>query len=262
MNKIEICKKLEKIVVKVAVFDGKILKSTGTGVVIRKDGILLTANHVIENYKSLSDPKIVIVAKSNKEKALHLEYEPVFADVSLDMQMPQFLAPLEIDLAILRPKNKADFEFDFILLDDEIVPVGTDVIMAGFPDEVKLPLDFASKLDFSNKELKGKETDINQALSFFMALRMVKSGMVGAMHRITLNSKFNSKIINIKGASYWIDNVCTFGASGGAVVNSDCKLVGIMCQKAMTQFLPQIDIPSGSTMALSHKLITWFMSYC
>jgi len=264
MDKIKICKKIERATVKIALFSEENLISTGTGVIIRNDGIILTANHVIGDFNKISNPKIVVITKDKDDKALHLEYLPVLFDVSLDVNVPEFLTPLEIDLAILKPKQNTNFGSDYIVPEDDIIPVGTDVIMAGFPDEIRLPLNVESKFNFNNSELLEKKKEVGQALDFFMALRMAKSGMIGATHKIILNGNFNSKAINVEGASYWIDNASTFGASGGPVVNSKGKLIGIMCQKAVTKFPPykKVVIPSGSTMALSHKLITWGMYLC
>ncbi|PIU08925.1 MAG: hypothetical protein COT31_01555 [Candidatus Moranbacteria bacterium CG08_land_8_20_14_0_20_34_16] len=264
MNKIEICKNLEKTAVKITLFSGDQLKSTGTGVIIRNDGIVLTANHVISDFGKIANPKIIIITKDKNDKALHLEYLPVLYNVSFDANTPESLNPLDIDLAILKPKDTIDFGDDYILLEDNIIPVGTDVIMAGFPDEIKLPLDVDSKFNFSDQEMLKNKENIGQALDFFMALRMAKGGMVGATHKIIINGNFNSKAVAVEGASYWIDNALTFGASGGPVVNYEGKLIGIICQKALTKLLPYsgMTIPSGSTMALSHKLITWGMYLC
>lgn len=266
MDKIELCKKLEATTQKIALFSGDRLISTGTGVVIRNDGVILTANHVIGAFDKVPNPKIIVIAKDEEEKVLHREYIPILRNISFDTNTPEFVESLEIDLAILKPKEKADVVNNFIPLCDELSPVGTDVLMAGFPDEIKLPLGVDSKFNFNNPEMKKKEMEIKEKISFFMTLRMIKSGMIGATHKITLNVNFNSKDIHIEGADYWIDNASTYGASGGALVNSSGELVGILCEKAMTRFISSDSkinqIPSGSTMALSHKLITWGMYLC
>ncbi|KKP67784.1 MAG: hypothetical protein UR66_C0010G0022 [Candidatus Moranbacteria bacterium GW2011_GWE1_35_17] len=264
MNKVEICKKLERTAVKIALFSGDQLQGTGTGVIIKNNGVVLTANHVISDFCKIANPKIIIITKDKNDKVLHLEYLPVLYNVSFDANMPESFNSLNIDLAILKPKEVVDFGDDYISLEDNLMPVGEDIIMAGFPDEIRLPLDVDSKFNFDNPEMLEKRKEIGQALDFFMALRMAKSGMVGATHKIIINGNFNSKSINVEGASYWIDNASTFGASGGPVVNYEGRLVGIICQKALTKLPPysEINIPSGSTMALSHKLITWGMYLC
>lgn len=257
MNKIEICKKIELTTQKILLFSDDKLISTGTGVVVRSDGVILTANHVINGFANLSNPKIIVIGRDENGVVLHREYAPVLYNVSFDVNETGFITPFVIDLAILKPKEKISVGDNIIPLCDDIVQVGTDVFMAGFPDEIKLPFDFDSKLRMLEKEGK-----VVQTLDSFMALMMIKSGMVGAAHKINMKGVFNSKEIQFVGASYWVDNASTYGASGGALVNSSGELIGILCEKAETKFIPGLSIPSGSTMALSHKLITWGMYLC
>ena len=160
MNKIEICKKLERTAVKIALFSGEQLQGTGTGVIIKNNGIVLTANHVISDFSKIANPKIIIITKDKNDKILHLEYLPVLYNVSFDANTPESLNPLDIDLAILKPKNPVNFGDNYIRLEDSIAPVGTDVIMVGFPDEVKLPLDVESKFNFDNPEMLEKKEKI------------------------------------------------------------------------------------------------------
>ncbi|RLI05371.1 hypothetical protein DRO22_02825, partial [Candidatus Bathyarchaeota archaeon] len=236
------------------------IKSVGTGIVIKDTGILLTANHVIKDYFVLSNPKIIASSLSDIPQA---EYKPIFYNFSVDIDMPGFFVkPLEIDLAILQPLQKTK-GISFMELDDDIAPEGTDVIMAGFPDEIKPPLHFDETLDFNNPELAEKRLAIENFFDYLMRLIMMKSGMIGSTQRVNINTNFDMarfrKVISINGAVYWVDNSSTYGASGGPVINSAGKLIGIICEKGMTQQKPDLEVPSGSTMALSHKFITWYL---
>jgi len=258
MDKKEICKKIKKATKKIILLSNGKVVNTGTGVIIKNDGILLTANHVVNNFKKIPNPRIFVIFTDETRGIVHMEYEIMLSDVTHDSNL-QFIKPVEIDLAILRPKQKIDLGDNYIELEKLEIEEGEDVIMAGFPDEIKLAFDFYSLLDFNNPELAQKRTEIENMLNLSMSLMMIKSGMIGAIHKINLNGKFCSKDVSIRGCSYWIDNASTYGASGGALVNSNGKLIGIICQKGETALLsiPNIKIPSGSTMALSHKLITW-----
>ncbi len=264
MNKIQICEKLKKSIRKIILFNNNQIISSGTGIAITETGILLTANHVVKQYATLSNPKIIASAASGAGDILRHEYKPFLYNVSFNINMPEFAKPLGIDLAILQPIEKITEKVTFIELEDDIPLEGTTIIMAGFPDEIKPPLHFDKILNFENPELDEKRTEIEDFFKHLMCLVMMKSGMIGAIHKIKLsgNSIISGiqKNINVEGADYWIDNASTYGASGGPVVNSSCKLIGILCEKGMTTE-PYIDleIPSGSTMALSHKLITWFL---
>jgi len=263
MNKIEICKKIKESIRHLVLFDDNKIVGSGTGIVIEKTGELLTANHVVKKYPILSNPKIFADGIGDIPR---LEYKPLLLGLSLDINMSQYAKPLEIDLAILKPTEKQS-TFAFIELDDNNAVEGEEVIMAGFPDEIKPPLNFDKMLNFDNPELEKQRDQIDNFFKHLMSLIMMKSGMIGSVQGVKLNSTkinipgFNRREINVEGAVYWIDNASTYGASGGPVVNPYGKLIGIVSEKGLTQLEPysEIDIPSGSTMALSHKLITWFL---
>jgi hypothetical protein len=125
--------------------------------------------------------------------------------------------------------------------------------MAGFPDDIKLPLNFDKALNFDNQDLKEKKYEIESFLKNSIRLLMVRHGIIGSVQKIQINN-------NINGATYWIDNAVTYGASGGPVVDSSGKLIGIISEKGVTDGVDSKNlVPSGSTMALSHKLITWHL---
>lgn len=258
MNKIELCKKIKKVVRSIIVVDGNNPEKieTGTGVVIDSNGTILTASHVI---KGFSKPKIIVRGLENVPQTF---YSPYLSDIHLNIT-EDYIRPLEIDLAILKPKERLE-NITYLELAKEISEEGEEVLMAGFPDEVKLPLNFNEYLNFDNPKLKEKEEEIKKFFFMFTRLLMIKSGMIGSVQKININDttwtdiKGIEKKINTQGASYWIDNGCTYGASGGLVINSEGKLIGIICEKGMTfQNDIEIKVPSGSTMALSHSLITW-----
>ncbi|MCX6765944.1 MAG: serine protease [Candidatus Moranbacteria bacterium] len=261
MNKIEICKKIKNVTRKILLKDGDNYISAGTGILINSEGFILTANHVIEKYKQLKQPLIIVNTFDNDGSLQPIPYTIDFSDVSLDVGTSGVVKPLGIDLAILRPIENLE-GLEFMELEESIPDVGEDVIMAGFPDEINPTLDFNKSLNYEgNAELVAKHKEIENHFKFSMNLIMAKSGMIGAVHGIKISAKFLDKSVSIDGASYWIDNASTFGASGGPVVNYSGKLVGIVCQKGLTSLngIEKI-IPSGTTMALSHKLITWKIS--
>ncbi|MDD5711003.1 MAG: serine protease [Candidatus Colwellbacteria bacterium] len=262
MDKIEICEKIKKTIRRLVLFDGDKIVGAGTGVVIKDTGELLTANHVIRRYPTLSDPKISAYGMGDIPKT---GYKPLLMNIALNINISEYAKPLVIDLAVLGPTEKQS-NLPFMELDDNNAVEGEEVIMAGFPDEIKPPLNFNKMLNFNNPELEKQRDQIENFFKYLMQLVMMKSGMIGSTQGVKLNSNkvnipgFPGKTIDVEGAVYWIDNASTHGASGGPVVNSFGKLIGIVCEKGTTED-PNFDveIPSGSTMALSHRLVTWFL---
>lgn len=264
MDKKEICEKLKNSTKKILLFDGdKFSGFSGSGVVIKSDGTLLTANHVVAPCAKLSNPRIFAHSAGgvSYEK---IEYKVRLFNVSFDIGMPNFAKPLLIDLAVLVPIETID-EHPYIEIEDEICVNGSDVFMAGFPDEISLPLNFDRMLNFNNTELAEKKDQIETFFSSFMCLIMIKSGMIGGVQKVNISGESKikgiEKSITANGAVYWIDNGSNHGASGGPVVNPHGKLIGIICEKGLTNQKIEEDliikVPSGATMALSHHLITW-----
>jgi len=262
MDKIEICKKIRKTIRKIVLFGkddtDKDYIGWGTAAVVNDAGTLLTANHVVEKYSELSNPKIVAYGLDD---VAEIEYKPKLFNVSLNINIPNIAYPLSIDLAVLIPVKEIK-DIPYLELENEIISEGADIIMAGFPDEVSPPLNFNRMLNFNHPDLLKNKHQIDIFFKVLMRLIMIKSGMVGGVQKVNLNNCTGfGKIINAEGAVYWIDNVSNHGASGGPVVNSCGKLIGIICEKGITQQKVAndlcFDVPSGATMALSHQLITW-----
>ena len=266
MNKIEICHNVKKAIRSIVIDNGKKVLSAGTGVIIKEDGTLITAKHVIETEDAGIYHGKILVKGSEIEQ---LEYQPVIFNFGFDINSPELIKPINIDLTILKPVKKIE-KAKFISLYQGIAEVGTDVIIAGFPDDVDLPFNFLDKLNSDNPEIKKAEQQINNRFKYFFRQLMFKNGMIGHSQKIKLNNFDVSKLgidklktINVTGATYWIDNQLTYGGSGGPIVNSKGELLGIICQKAFTDAkMPNIKkLPSGTGMGLSHQLISWLIDY-
>lgn len=253
MNKKKICAKVKESIRKVDVFSNEDVISAGTGVLINPSGFLLTANHVIS---CLDTNSTIIVSGGTDNK--RIKYEPFFFDVSVDINMEKFLKPVNIDLAILKPVLEIKTE-NYLNLNKRKIKEGEEVIMAGFPDDIKPPLNFDKLLNFENLELGVKKNEIKSFFENFLRFLMIRHGIIGSVQKVNINTVFEEKKLEIKGATYWIDNAVTYGASGGPVVNSSGDLIGIISEKGVTDGVVDSEklIPSGSTMALSHELITW-----
>lgn len=263
MSKIEVCNKLKRVIRHIVVDDGIRILSAGTGVVVKEDGTLITAKHVIESENGTYLGKI-FVREINTEP---IEYQSVIHGFSFDINQPEFIKPISIDLTVLRPVKKLS-GVEYINLLDGLAEVGTDIVMAGFPDDIKLPFNFIEKLKTENPKMAGVKKAIDNRFKYYFSQLMFKSGMIGHCQPIHLNNCDIKSLgingldeINVVGATYWIDNQLTYGGSGGPIVNLDGQLLGLICEKALTASkMPGIsELPSGTGMGLSHQLISWIL---
>ena len=149
MDKIEVCKKVKKAIRHILIQNQSSVLSSGTGIVVREDGTLITAKHVIEK-ENAGVYHGRITAKGEGTELI--EYQPVITGFEFDMNFSDYINLITIDLTILKPVNKITGS-DFIPLCSELSEVGTDIVMAGFPDDINLPLNFLDKLNQNNPEI-------------------------------------------------------------------------------------------------------------
>lgn len=255
MNKIEISDALVKTTYLVNSFFGQEPLNPensigiGSGIAINAKGDLLTAAHVVTGRipvrtEDVKDPNVIILAKTKAGQ--FNQYYPVQCGVSL--QNPLMKEPITVDLALLRPINTIN-DVPFLRLSRNPVKVGLEVLMAGFPDDMDLPLSFDQTLD------KSKVPFILPGLEILRHQLMIKSGMIGCENNVTLT---DGKL-KLEGQMFYVDNQLHMGASGGPVVNQDAEIIGIITKRAITS-VPYLEtlnlrVPSGSTVAVSPRLI-------
>ena len=265
MNKVELGDLLRHTTYVVKAYDEGHEYSEGSGFCIRPDGLLVTAAHVVtgrtpiqeEDYR---DPEPVLRARTRESD--YTEYRPVLCGIKIAFPWP-LEEPLQIDLALLAPIEKQT-GLPHLPVSDEFHPVGSDVLMAGFPDEVELPLRFDKKLDMDYEPHQEREEETKKGLERIKELLMVKSGMVSHMHDLIINPG-GSQDCKLSLASYYIDNAMHSGASGGPVINNQGEVIGVITKRAVTTVSypdlddPNKEVPSGSALAISASTLLDFV---
>src|SRR5207247_1245602 len=149
--------------------------------------------------------------------------------VSVDAGIPQVMRPMDIDLALLRPVESMD-EIPFVKQRDDIPLVGTDVMMAGFSDDVYPTFNWDESLETRNPDMEAAKAAIDSHFRYFSRQLLCKRAMIGNVGRVNIQFKDS----DLLGATYTLDADLTHGGSGGPVIDYEGKLIGIVCRKGLT----------------------------
>jgi hypothetical protein len=264
MTKAEVTNIVKRSLVKIVVIDiktGRII-SQGSGVVVNRLGFILTAFHVVSSMQGNNSQVAIAIPYGGGGTMF---YSLIFGGISFEVREQNYIKPALIDLAVLAPNQPVSIPPIAMM---QVVPTeGTEVIMAGFPEDLKPPLNFSEHL---NKDAFSNKNDIERIKEFsryIIPWIMVKHGIIGGVfHIVTPNMSAellgSSVTFPLQAAEYWIDNTYARGASGGPVVDMDGNLLGIITERGETMesdFMETFSfpVPSGTVRVLSHKLLTW-----
>ena len=257
MDTVDICSLLEETTYLVNVFYGNDPLnqgsniSIGSAVCISGGGDLLTAAHVITGRfpireEDVLDPKATILAK--RKGGQYSQYRP--GKCALSINNPQLVEPITIDLGLLHPLSKQN-DLAHLKINREDIRVGTQVLMAGHPDDMETPFLLDQHLDPTDPNFNITQRQLQKTRD----LLMIKFGMIG--HRSGF--VFTDGISTVEGEIIYIDNELHSGASGGPVLNMNAEIIGILTRRAVTsvsyQESPNLRVPSGSTIAVSPRSI-------
>lgn len=262
MSYVELVSKIKKALGLLIIDDGEKVISAGSGVLINDQGRLLTAKHVIaKNNKFYKGKHIVRLQGLGKT----VVYEPKTAsDFAINMKIPKLWNSINIDLAILEPIE--EIQTPYIPVADDLAKEGQEVLLAGYPDDYELVLDFMSHANKLNPDISKMKEYYNKKFKYYMRQHLFRKAIIGNTQKLTLQ-KPNPFDEEFEMAQYWIDKDLTYGGSGGPVVGLDGKVYGVIIRKGLTdakRFMIQgasgtvRKLPSGTGIALSpHIIIKW-----
>lgn len=179
MNKIEVSKNVRSAIRHILIQDqfGTIL-SSGTGIVVKPDGTLITAKHVVETEIGIYQGQIMAKGLEAEQRV----YQPMILGFGFDFNFSDLINSISIDLTILKPVNRLN-DCDFIPLCADIAEVGTDVLIGGFPDDVNLPLNFLEKFNVDSPEMSNAKRKIDTHFKYFFRQLMFKHAMIGNVQK-------------------------------------------------------------------------------
>ncbi len=251
---------IKKSLALVIVEDDTRVLSAGSGVLINGKGRLLTAKHVIVPNGDFLPGRINV--RFNGQ--LH-EYVPKTpADFAIALPLKGLWNSINIDLAILEPVQ--EIRTDFLPCAHEFAKEGSEVLIAGYPDDCELVLDFMAFADRMNPDVNTLVQQYERKFKYHMRQHLFRKALVGNVQKLDLlrPNPFNADLAM---AQYWLDKDLTYGGSGGPVVGTDGLLYGVMVHKGLTdakRFMIQgqggtvTKLPSGTGIAISPELaIRW-----
>jgi len=128
--------------------------------------------------------------------------------------------------------------------------------MAGFPDELEVPLLWTDAINYCHEGFKDTPAETRRKVERVKQFLMVKSGMVGYSDSLEADPDGSGRR-KLDVGVYYIDNIMHSGSSGGPVVNLQGQVLGTITKRAVTRVsypdlaIPNKEVPSGSALAVA-----------
>lgn len=255
----DLYKKIQSCCGYVTVFEGDEIISEGTCFSFNPNGEVITAAHVVTGRMPIkkedyTHPQQKIIIKFPELPLV--EYAVTFC--SFEINTSSFKEPIQLDIAVLHPKEEQTFTFPFLAANINSLTLGQRVFIAGYSDELKLPFSIEKIIDpkslGADKFIKAIKEEGYLA---DMTGPMIKQGYVGNIRRIYAED--SSQNIKIETDVFYIDNGMHSGASGGPIVNEKGIALGVLTQRAITPAHQsndsKLEVPSGSSIGISLQIL-------
>ena len=261
----ELYKKIEPACCFITVFvDGEKV-SEGSGFSYTPQGEVLTAAHVVTGrwpirHDDYKNPSQKIYCKFPGLPVI--EYFVFFC--SIDLEVSAFSSRVQIDLAVLSPKEQATATQSYPYIPASIQPpqLGKEVFMAGYSEEVELPFKIDTLLQRDAPEAQEFHEAMSKGYMADMMGPLIKRGVVGNVRRIVAEN--TGAGVRVDCDVLYIDNAMHPGASGGPLFNVNGKAIGVVSQRAVTSVDAgkegMVPVPSGCTVAISLAPLAYITS--
>jgi hypothetical protein len=145
---VTLCEHISASMCQVLVGGGTKVKSAGTGVFV-EGGVLYTAAHVLFQPDGQLLGESIAVRGPKYLTGLPSKWAGPMR-ISMDANL---MRPIPVDLAVLKPTQIPDGVVPLPLC-SQLAPVGTEVLIAGYPDDIEPPLGFHRYLETMNAEIR------------------------------------------------------------------------------------------------------------
>ncbi len=165
------------------------------------------------------------------------------------------MKPLQLDIAILVPKDIQRPQFEYLPPSLEPPQLGDELFFGGYSDEIEFPFAIDRLMSAGMIGIDEFRKEYPYDIKRLASGPMIKRGTVGNSVRMTASSG----LIEMKVTTFYLDNQIHYGASGGPIVDRNGAARGIIVKRAMTSTNDSdgdsIPIPSGSTMGVAFDVL-------
>lgn len=221
--------------------------SIGTGFAFTGGGDILTAAHVVAGGWPVKDGEVTqanrtIVAFFVGQECPPQMYRPLVCPFEVRCNG---MKPMQLDLAILVPIERAAQPIGHLTASVEPPKLGDEMYFAGYSDEVEFPFMADRHILPTTEGLDTLQRALCTGVKERAAGPIVKRGTVGNV----VVAEARSDAFVMRQSAFYLDNQIHSGASGGPIVATDGTVRGVISKRAVTKSGDAV-VPAGSTLGI------------